>query len=339
MPDLSDSDKEKFAALKERLEGVEQSQADHSSEVRDFTTIDPMLAESFDGNLQTLSNEDWIAERKYDGTRIILEKFNDEVKLFTRRHVERSESVPTVAASAVDHLPNGIIIDGEVTFIDAEDNSVFIPIHTAEDELEERNLKTVYYVFDILVRDHEWVTRKPLDIRKELLLDVIPETRHMTYIRGETEGFDSYFESIVDQGEEGIIIKRRTSPYHRNTRSTHWRKVKAFDTHHVAVVGYTPGEGARASTFGALVLMDSDHYIGRVGSGFSDRELESLTNRFVERKERPIPPSTVGKEYTPVEPFVIEVKYQEVTDNGELRAPVYLGASDTLTVEHLTPIS
>lgn len=339
MTDLSDSDKERFTELKERLEGVKQAEIDTSSEIQDFTVIDPMLAEPFDGDLESLSSEDWVAERKYDGTRIILEKFKDDVKLFTRRHVERSEEVPEITESGINHLPNGVILDGEVTFMNEDDKSIFIPIHASENEVKERNLRTIYYVFDILARDHEWVTRQSLDERKEILLETLPEVANIRCVSGNTRSFESYYNHLVNQGEEGIIIKRRDSPYYRNTRSTHWRKVKAFDTHHVAVVGYTDGEGTRKSTFGSLVLMDSETYIGRVGSGFTRDELNSLSEQFKEINDRPISPSVVGEGYTPVKPFVVKVKYQEVTENRELRAPVYLGTNEQLTVEDLTPIS
>lgn len=338
-PKLTEDDQERFAALREKLSGVSQSEEKESSRLTAFEPLNPMLAESFDGDLENLPESDWYAERKFDGTRILLEKFDGEVRLYTRRHVERSETLPDVTAAARAHLPDGIVLDGEVTFIDPAGNSFFIPIHGGQETIEEYSLTPIYYIFDVLVIDTDWVIRESLSDRRAKLHDVVPDMDILEPVTAMKSDFQEYFDELVEAGEEGIIIKRRESPYHLNTRSSHWQKVKAFNERDVLAVGYTPGEGQRESTFGALVLTDGQDYIGRVGSGFTEPDLSALLELFEEVDERPVPVSEVGMPYTPIEPVVVTVKYQEVTRNTELRAPVYLGVKSGVPAEKISSLS
>lgn len=340
-PELTESDEARFAALREKLDGVSRADDERDEDESTMTTfepLNPMLAETFDGDLTTVDEADWVAERKYDGTRIILEKFDGTVKLFTRRHVERSETLPEIAAAGRDTLPDGVVLDGEVTFVDPSGRSVFMPIHGGEDKIEEYDLTAIYYVFDVLVEDASWRLREGLLDRRDRVQRLVPDGAHLTPVECVREEFQGYFDSLVEDGEEGIIIKRRDSPYHLNTRSRHWLKVKAFTERDVLAVGYTPGEGQRAATFGALVMTDGDAYLGRVGTGFSERERRELLDLFDEVDDRPFSQSTVGMPYTPIDPVVVSVKYQAVTDNLELRAPVYLRVKPGAPPETVDPI-
>lgn len=323
-PDLSDRDRERFEDLKERLKGVSRTTTQPKRLDTKPGPLDPMLASSFDGDLAALSAEEWLAERKYDGTRLVLQKFDGEVSIYTRRHVERSETVPGLAAEARSELPDGLVLDGEYAFLNPAGGSRFIPIHTAGDTVEEEDLTRHFFVFDVLVQDHEWCTREPLTARKERLTDIVEDGEIIHIGESENGELQQYYDRLVEADEEGIIIKRRESRYHLGTRSDNWRKVKAVTETDVLAVGYTPGEGVRSDTFGALVMTDGEQYVGRVGSGFDQEELESLLEAMVPVDDRPVPVDEVGMDYTPIEPMVIRIKYQEQSDSGSLRAPVFL---------------
>lgn len=337
-PDLTDDDRHRFERLREQLDGVSTADRSEPRRMTSFDSFDPMLAETFDGDLAELNEDEWYAERKYDGTRLVLQKFDDEVKLYTRRHVERSETIPELTSEATAALPDGLVLDGEVTFLDPDGRSFFTPIHSSSDKVERYDLEQVYFVFDLLVEDSEWLRRRPLTERKERLHDIVPTLDVLEPVEAVTTGFQDFYDELVADEEEGIIIKRRDSPYHLDTRSRHWQKVKAFTQRDAVAVGYTRGEGQRESSFGALVLTDGERYIGRVGSGFSDRELELLMDTFDEVDSRPVPVAAVDATYQPIEPFVVSVKYQEVTRDGELRAPVYLDAKPDAPVDDVTAL-
>lgn len=338
MSDLTDRDEQRFAALRERLSGV----ARHEPESRRLASapgpVDPMLATTFDGDLADLDADRWIAEQKFDGTRVVLQKFDDEVTLYTRRHVERSQTLPDLCAVAATGLPNGVILDGEYTFLDSNGDSQFMPIHAGQARIQQADLTPQYLVFDVLAVDHEWCTRRPLEERKAMLEDLLPTDDLLGVVEVVESDIPGFFDELVGRGEEGIILKRRGSAYHVGTRSANWRKVKATTEREFVVVGYTPGEGTRASTFGALVLTDGTAYVGRVGSGFSDADLDQLSEDLRGIDERPVPVSVVGSEYTPVDPFVVRVEYLEVTTDGHLRAPVFVRTRRETPIDDVQPL-
>ncbi|MDP3768580.1 MAG: non-homologous end-joining DNA ligase, partial [Dehalococcoidia bacterium] len=116
-------------------------------------------------------------------------------------------------------------------------------------------------------------------------------------------------------------------------RSRNWLKIKATRSDEFVVGGYSEGQGARADTFGALLLGQYDGegrlvYVGNVGSGFDDRMLAALRKRLdgMKRETRPFadePP--VKAPVTWVRPeLVAEVKFAQWTNDRHLRAPVFL---------------
>lgn len=335
MPELSDAEREELARLRERFGDVDlEGRTEITGE---FGPIDPMLAERLEGPLAAVDEGDWFAEQKYDGTRLIVEKFDDSVRAYTRRGIDRYGDIPPVHADFAS-LPNDLVLDGELTYLTPSGTSTFRPIHTSEDELAAADLTPVYFVFDVLF-DGEDLCDRPLHDRKECLESAVNEGDHLQITEDRRSDFPGFFEDLTDAGEEGIILKRRASHYYPGVRSEQWLKVKQFTERDAIVVGYTEGRGSRAETFGSLVLSDGEGYIGRVGTGFSEDELEELTARMTPTDERSISPEVVGEDYTPVEPFVVAVKYQEITDGGKLRSPVYLGLNtekpmkDVRTVE------
>lgn len=336
-PDLSDRDRERFEQLRSRLEGV--APADRRPDrAASPGPVDPMLATEFEGDLSAVDEDRYVAESKYDGTRLIVEQFDGAVSLYTRRHVERSTTLPELTTRAAERLPDGVIIDGEYTFRTPEGVSHFTPIHASEERLAEKELEGTYFAFDVLAVDAEWCTREPLERRKERLDELVPSDGLLSTTEVRTRDFQGFYDDQVAAGEEGIMLKRLSSPYHVGTRSTHWRKVKAFRETDVVIVGYTAGEGWRGDTFGALVMTDGERYVGRVGSGFTESELDAIMAAMTPTDGRPVPVSAVGRPYTTVEPFVAQVKYQEVTPAGDLRAPVFLRLRPDKPIDDVEPI-
>lgn len=320
---LPDRDRDRFAELRKTLRGVNRAAPPDQSIIKAPGPIDPMLATTFSGDLDAIDESAWIAEEKYDGTRLILEQFNRDVQIFTRRHVERSETVPSLRATAADTLPDGVILDGEYAFVTPSGRTQFMPIHTGSETIDELDLNPRFFVFDILATDQTWCTRRPLLDRKELLNEVVTESELIRVVPFETESFQEYVDSLMSENREGILLKRRTSSYHIGTRSSHWKKVKSRTETDVLIVGLTAGSGSRRETFGALVMSDGKHYLGRVGSGFSGGDLDTILDVLEPIDSPTIPRSIVGEPYTPVQPIVATVTYQQVTANGQLRAPVF----------------
>ena len=135
-------------------------------------------------------------------------------------------------------------------------------------------------------------------------------------------------------GLEGVMAKRRDSPYREGKRSRDWIKLKHTSTQEVVIGGWRPGKGARADTIGSLLLGIPDggslRYVGRVGTGFSDAELTKLRARLDRMSRQSSPFGDVPREdardarwVTPT--LVGEVEFAEATSEGRLRAPAWKG--------------
>jgi bifunctional non-homologous end joining protein LigD len=157
------------------------------------------------------------------------------------------------------------------------------------------------------------------------------------------EDGEAIYQAAVAHGMEGVVAKRRDSAYEAGRRSKKWLKAKVTRSDEFVVCGYTEGTGTRADTFGALVLGMRQQdgslvYAGEVGTGFDSRTLRALRGRLDALKSEVPPllePASRRKSrwswlrqsgpITWVRPeLMAEVKYAERTDDGELRAPVFL---------------
>ena len=198
---------------------------------------------------------DWLFERKFDGIRLLAYKNGDEVGLFSRNRLP--QHLPEVAG-AVARLPaNEIILDGEVTW----------------------DGRSGYHVFDILWLNGQAVTSLPIEDRRALLetLPFTPPLARVALVEDEHP-----WERAAREGWEGVIAKRRGSPY-EHRRSKHWLKMKCEASQELVVGGFTDPQGARVG-LGALLVgyyEGSDFvYAGKLGTGFDTRLLLDLRARL-----------------------------------------------------------
>ena len=125
-----------------------------------------------------------------------------------------------------------------------------------------------YHVFDILWLDGLPVTALPLEERRALLqsLPLTPPLHRVDLAgRGGARG-----SAPRREGWEGVIAKRRGSPY-EHRRSKHWLKMKCEASQELVVGGFTDPQGARVG-LGALLVgyYDGDDFVfaGKLGTGF-----------------------------------------------------------------------
>jgi bifunctional non-homologous end joining protein LigD len=159
-------------------------------------------------------------------------------------------------------------------------------------------------------------------------------------------GGAAVLEATRAQGLEGVVAKRRTSPYLPGRRSDDWRKLKHVRRTSAVVAGWKPGEGGRAGRIGSLLLGQHGpaglEFAGHVGTGFSGATLAML-GRLLEPLRRDTAPfaTPVPREHARtavwVEPqVVVEVEYTEWTRDGRLRHPSYKGLRDDVPAEEVT---
>lgn len=296
------------------------------------------LARAPKPRLATLSKkapagDDWLHEIKFDGYRILAQLEDGKAQLLTRNGKDWSERF-AATRRAIEALPvDNALLDGEIVALDRDGISRFGVLQDAISR--KRTDRLVYQVFDLLhLGDHD-LKKVPLIERKRLLADLFenaeehPRLRYTDHVLGQGPAF---FEQAGATGLEGIISKRVDSPY-SGGRSKQWRKTKISHDAEFVVGGFTEPDGARAG-FGSLLLGAYDHedrfvYAGRVGTGFSDRQIETIHAALakIETDTRPFAepvPDSAGAHW--VEPaLVVDVGFTERTRAGVLRHPAFRG--------------
>jgi bifunctional non-homologous end joining protein LigD len=193
-----------------------------------------------------------------------------------------------------------------------------------------------YLVFDVIYLDGRTLIDLPYTERRERLESLKlegPSWQTPTYHRGDGKGL---LDLTRQRGLEGLVAKRLDSRYLPGRRTRAWLKVKNLMGQELVIGGWLPGQGRRAGTLGALLVgyyeeeAGTQHlrYAGRVGTGFTDEELDRLVARLepLRTKKSPFTGRQPPREAVFVEPaFVAEVAFREWTKARTLRAPVYKG--------------
>lgn len=268
----------------------------------------------------------WVYEEKYDGYRILAYKEGLNVTLLSRNDKDRTEAFSRVAV-AVRGLPGRtLLLDGEVVAFDPHKVSRF-------QLLQQGNVKPGYAVFDCLFRDGQDLRSKPLSVRRDMLEKLVTSGEQVFLSRRLAENGIAAFRMAKERGYEGLVAKDEASPYIEG-RSRKWLKVKIHQEEEFVIGGYTAPAGARQH-FGALLLGGYDHgrlhYVGKVGTGFSQATLASLARAFkpLVRTESPFIDTPGERRVTYVAPkMVAQVAFEEWTEDRKLRQPIFLGLRD-----------
>jgi bifunctional non-homologous end joining protein LigD len=286
--------------------------------------ISPMLSES---SQEPFNKEGWIFEIKLDGYRAISEVSDNNVNLYSRNDISFNDAYPLVIRD-LQSLKGKFVLDGEIVAL----NEDGIPKFQYLQNRDMKNSMIVYYVFDILYYDEYDLRSLPLFQRKQILKRVLPKLDHVIYTEHlETTG-KTLYEKAVSEGFEGIIGKDKMSAYRQGRRSSDWVKIKAKQRQEAIIGGFTAPRGG-GRPFGALVLgiFESGKlkYIGHTGGGLNDHQLRDLYKKMtmlkVEHSPFEVIPQT-NENVTWVKPkLVCEVEFQNWTDEGHMRQPVFLG--------------
>ena len=318
-----------------------------------------MLSRSANG---PFDGDAWDFEIKWDGVRAIA-YIDDNLSLRSRNDRELSGQFPELAELL--NLAPHTVLDGEIVVMSRgrPDIQALLPrlqAGTGSPAPVKVKNPVTYIVFDILEKDRKPLLDLPFSERRKILENSVREGPHIILsVPVEARG-EEYYKAAIAKGLEGVMAKRRDSPYEPGLRSGAWLKIKAERTCDCVIAGYTPGQGGRGPTFGAVVLglyeqarsesprvkrrvsslkptspastTTGDNtrklvFIGKVGTGFSDRELADLQETFSSLKTGipqldGVEPSELVIWLEPV--LVCEVAYQMVTRDKKLRIPRFI---------------
>ncbi|MFS0895596.1 non-homologous end-joining DNA ligase [Microbacterium sp. 179-I 3D3 NHS] len=306
-------------------------------------TVAPMLAENGTPvRARTLSDPSWV-EVKWDGIRALGTWTDGRMLLHARRGTDITARYPELTADGAPFLPAAdAVVDGEIVAFDSRNRPSFSLLQnrmhlTRPREIEREVVRTpiVYMLFDLLRLDGHDLTSMPLRQRRTLLDELVADLDAPVQVPPVFDDVDAALAASEQFGLEGVVVKDPESRYRPGQRSPSWLKLKHTRMQEAVIVGIRPGKGGRESTLGSLLLAVPDspgrsgsrpelRYVGRVGTGFTDRILRDLLTRLEPLRVTSAPlagvPAPDASDALWVRPELVgEVEFANWTPDGVLR--------------------
>jgi bifunctional non-homologous end joining protein LigD len=295
---------------------------------------------------------EWAFEVKWDGIRALADASDGHLRLLTRGGADVADAFPelSVLTGVSDAL-----LDGEVVAMDAAGRPSFgvlaerIHVRSRARAAElARRVPATYVVFDVLRLYGVDLTSRPYAERRATLerLELPPGPVQLSPVYDDG---DALLAATLEQGLEGVVSKRRSAPYLPGRRSTDWLKSPHRTSVSAVVGGWRPEKTNDSGRLGAVLLGVPDgaggwRFAGRMGSGIAGRAAVQLAEALAPHTRTDSPFSDevprldrVGATW--VDPVVVvEARALEMTRDGRLRQPAYLGMRTDLTPEDLQEV-
>ncbi|MGQ0586464.1 MAG: DNA ligase D, partial [Gammaproteobacteria bacterium] len=300
--------------------------------------LEPMQAEVGD---KVFNADAWSWEPKLDGYRVIAFIGADGVKLRSRRGLDLTSSFPRLAGELGQQAVAGMVLDGEIVALDASGKPSFsalqnrVQLKTVRElAAADRDVPVVFYAFDLPHFAGVDLTQRPYRERRRYLAQCLLPSKLVQLVHASDDGVALHAAALAS-GFEGVIGKRRDSRYETGRRSGAWLKVKPTQSAEFVIGGYTRGKGSREA-FGAILVGYREgkklRFASGVGSGFDDRGVTKMLELLKARERKAMPfadkPDVPGPMVWVEPDLVAEVKFQSWTEDGHLRAPVFLRLRD-----------
>lgn len=289
--------------------------------------VKPMLATH--GSVSRLSRVVWAFEGKWDGYRLLVDADHGALKLHSRSGRDVTGEYPQLKALAADLAEHHVTLDGEVVALDEAGVPNFGLMQNRA-----TSTRIEFWAFDILQLDGRSLLRAKYSDRRKLLETLAAGGGLIVPAQLDGNGAEA-LELARAQRWEGVVAKKRDSTYQPGRRSQSWIKDKLWLTQEVVIGGWRAGEGGRSSGIGALLIgvpgQDGLQFAGRVGTGFTEKDLAALKKTLapLHTDESPFTTRLSGldaKGVTFVEPTLVgEVRFSERTSDGRLRQPSWRG--------------
>jgi DNA ligase-1 len=305
------------------------------------------VAESIDSAIREMKRV--AVEWKFDGSRVQVHYGSGKVTIYSRRLENVTKALPEIVEEVKKCVKEGVILDGEVIAVKDGKPMPFQEVlrrfrrkHDIAKTMEKIPLEV--YFFDILYYNGE-VIDLPLEERRKILESVVKESAVVKIakqiVTDKKEEIEKVYKEALKAGHEGAMLKNPKSPYTPGKRGKHWLKLKeVMETLDLVVVGGEWGEGRRSHLIGTFELACRDPTtgkllrIGKLGTGFTDEDLEELTELF-----KPLIIKEEGKRVVFKPKIVFEVAYQEIQKSPKyesgfaLRFPRFVRIRDDKGVE------
>ena len=310
----------------------------------------------------SLTDKAYVYEPKVDGIRAIVEVLPSlpapSVRFWSRNGNEKTAQFPDIVsaiATWLKKIKSPIVLDGEIVALDEEMRPagfqrlqhrihVTVPgFNSKKPILPPDEQPAAFIAFDLLRDGDDDLRDLKLTERRKRLEALFqkhkPPSSELVRLTPQSSGDGTaLLKQANAENWEGLMVKLARSPYRAAKRSPEWLKHKLTKQDEFVVVGWTDPGGTREH-FGSLILGAHDNgalrYAGEVGTGFKAAELERVM-QMLRRLETPTCPLTAkpkilsakGMPHWVRPKLVAQVRYTEITDDGRLRHPAYLGLRD-----------
>ena len=281
------------------------------------------LAYALDEDIDKLGDvRQWQAEWKWDGIRAQVIKRKGQVFIWSRGEELVTEKYPEIQTAAAG-LPDGTVIDGEI--LPWKDDR---PLHFSE--LQRRigrktvgkkllaDVPVILMAYDLLEHDGMDVRGEPLGWRDKRLSSLISRLEddriiHSPKVSGETwDALTEFKDDARRRGVEGLMLKKKDSPYRVGRRRGDWWKWKVDPLTVDAVLIYAQrGHGRRSGLYTdyTFAVWDGDSLVpfAKAYSGLTDQEIRRV-DRFIRQNtlERFGPVRSVKPE------LVFEIAFEDI---------------------------
>lgn len=273
---------------------------------------------------------EWIHELKYDGYRTLCRINGDNIRFLTRSGLDWTSKYQALINSAKKLGLQNAILDGELVVLDEKGRSSFQLLQNALAENAPKKLH--YYAFDLLFLNGKNLCNEPLLNRKAQLAEILRPHKNNQFLYSEHFEYSKNLYSEVCRLQlEGVVSKLASAP-HTSGRSPVWQKTKCSLRQELIIGGFTRSEARRP--FSSILVGYYDNsgklrYAGKVGTGFSDSTLSTLS-AALEKLARPKSPFDINspseKNVTWVSPkLVAEIEFKTWTAGKILRQASFQG--------------
>jgi bifunctional non-homologous end joining protein LigD len=276
--------------------------------------------------------EDWIAQIKWDGVRMLCYFDGTQVSLINRKLNNRTLQYPEFLNPARYSNASSFILDGEIIAL-SDGRPSFHEVMKRDNlrsaksiERGVKQTKVTYMIFDVLFCKGSWVVDQTLKERQKLLESIIIPQNDVQIVQNFTDAEALY--TLMEQYQmEGIVYKHINSSYLIDGKDKRWQKRKVMHDLFAVVGGVT----FRGKIVNALLLGLYDEkglfvYIGHAGTGkLSNQEWRELTERIqpLIRSSRPFvnEPERSKDAFWLEASLVVKVQFLEWTGGGTMRQP------------------
>ncbi|WKV11744.1 ATP-dependent DNA ligase [Marivirga harenae] len=310
---------------------LEESNNDLASRPYPFYLAHPITTAEIQINLNP---SEWQAEWKWDGIRGQIIKRNDEVFIWSRGEELVTDKFPELEAMA-KHLPNGIVLDGEITAFENGEPLSFALLQTriGRKNITKNLLKkapVAFICYDLIEYAGKDIRSNSLENRSQLLKNLIKEAKNPVLIPSQSIKFSDWTELIEIRKKsrslktEGLMLKKKDSLYESGRKRGNWWKWKIAPLTIDGIMIYAQkGHGRRADLYSdyTFAVWDEDELVpfAKAYSGLTDAEMKKV-DAFVKKntKEKFGPVRTVKPE------LVFEIAFEGIQESNRHKSGIAL---------------